>query len=179
MRNIIVTPYDPKWLQEFDQIRNELELALQDSIIAIEHVGSTSVPGLWAKPVIDIDIVIEKDKFDIVKRQLSKIGYTHEGNLGVEGREAFKYDDKSHLAEHHLYVCNKDADELKRHLALRDFLRNHEDYRDKYSKVKIQMAEKYPHDIDHYLDGKQPVILEIYGMCGLDITYKKLMSDLR
>ena len=74
--------------------------------------------------------------------------------------------------EHHLYVCEKDADELTRHLALRDFLRVSEVYRDKYSRVKLEMAEKFPHNIDAYINGKQPLILEIYAKRGLDITYK-------
>lgn len=177
MKNIVVVPYNPNWPHEFEKIKSELAVTLQDSVLSIEHVGSTSVPGLWAKPIIDIDIVIHKEKFDIVKTRLGSIGYVYEGDLGIVGREAFKYEDKPHLAEHHLYVCDKDADELKRHLALRDFLRGNKEYRDKYSNVKIQMAEKYPHDIDGYLDGKQPVILEIYGLCGLDTTYKKLMTD--
>jgi GrpB-like predicted nucleotidyltransferase (UPF0157 family) len=74
-------------------------------------------------------------------------------------------------------VCDKDAEELKRHLALRDFLRKNEEYRDKYSQTKLEVAEKHPHDIDAYIDGKQPVILEIYEKCGLDISDKKLLKE--
>jgi GrpB-like predicted nucleotidyltransferase (UPF0157 family) len=172
MRTIIVAPYDPAWANEFIRIRDEVLSAVQDSVLAIEHVGSTSVPGLYAKPIIDINIVIDKEMFQTVAEELSNIGYQHEGDLGVQGREAFKYDDKPHLMKHHLYVCDKDAEELKRHLALRDFLRMNEEYRDKYSRIKLEMAEKYPHDIDAYIDGKQPVIMEIYEKCGLDISYK-------
>ncbi len=175
MRKIVVTPYNPNWPHEFDQIKNELALALQDSVLAIEHVGSTAVPELWAKPIIDIDVIIEKEKFETAKDRLREIGYAHVGNLGIEGREAFKYGDKPHLAQHHLYVCDKDAEELTRHLALRDYLRVHKEYCEKYSKIKAEMAEKHPHDIDAYLDGKQPVILEIYEKCGLNISYKKIM----
>ena len=179
MRNIIVVPYDPNWAHEFERIKAELMPVLSDCVLAIEHVGSTSVPGLYAKPIIDIDIVIEKEKFDQVKARLAGIGYSHEGNLGVEGREAFDYEGKPHLMEQHLYVCGKDADELKRHIALRDFLRANQEYRDKYSAVKKEMAKKHPHDIDRYIDGKQPVILEIYEKCGLDTTYKLLLSEPR
>ena len=173
MRNIVVVPYDPNWNNEFERIKIELAVALKDTAIAIEHVGSTSVPMLYAKPIIDIDIVIDEEVFDIVIKQLREIGYTHEGNLGIEGREAFAYKDKPHLMEHHLYVCYKDASELKRHLALRDFLRDNEEYCEKYSKIKVEIANKYPHDIEKYLEGKQPIILEIYEKCGLDITRKQ------
>ncbi|MCL1873671.1 MAG: GrpB family protein [Clostridiales bacterium] len=171
MRNIVVVPYDISWIDGFEQIKNELEYALSGLFLAIEHIGSTSVPGLYAKPIIDIDIVVEKTVFAKVKERLDKLGYSHVGDLGIEGREAFKYEGKHHLMEHHLYVCDKDADELKRHIALRDFLRTNKEYRDKYSAIKIEMAQKYPNDIDNYLDGKQPVILEIYEKCGLDTTY--------
>lgn len=179
MRNIIVVPYDPKWADEFERIKNEILTALKDSALSVEHVGSTSVPGLYAKPIIDIDIVIDKDMFDMVAGKLSRIGYRHVGDLDVTGREAFKYDNKPHLMEHNLYVCEKDADELKRHLALRDFLRKNEEYREEYSRIKLEMAEKYPHDIDSYIDGKQPVILGIYDKCGLDITYKLAPDEQR
>lgn len=136
-------------------------------IISIEHVGSTSVKGLYAKPIIDIDIVIESENFPEVKNKLYNIGYEHVGDLGITGREAFKYNDKEELMEHHLYVCPKESPELKRHLALRDYLRTHEAERNEYSQIKLEMAEKYPHDIDNYLLGKQQVILDIYKKSGL------------
>jgi len=168
MRTIIVDYYNPNWASEFQKIKNELLTALGDTIIAIEHVGSTSVPGLSAKPVIDIDIVIEKNMLSEVIEKLDTIGYSHVGNLGIEGREAFKYEEKVHLMTHHLYVCDKESSELKRHLALRDFLRANEEYRQKYSDIKIEAAKKHPHDIDSYINMKEPVILEIYEKSGLE-----------
>jgi len=170
-------PYDENWVVEFEKIKQELNVALSDSVLAIEHVGSTSVPYLYAKPIIDIDIVIDKNMLNVIIKKLSEVGYTHIGDLGIEGREAFNYENKPHLMEHHLYVCDKDSDELKRHIVLREFLRDNQEYRDKYSQIKIEMAQKYPHDIDNYIDGKQPIILEIYQKCGLDISYKKLLSE--
>ncbi|MCL2080678.1 MAG: GrpB family protein [Oscillospiraceae bacterium] len=172
MRKITVVPHNPEWAGEFERIKSELTRALGGLALAVEHVGSTSVTGLYAKPVIDIDIVIDNNTFQAVESRLNGIGYSHIGDLGIHGREAFGYENKPHLMEHHLYVCEKDADELTRHLALRDFLRVSEEYRDKYSRVKLEMAEKFPHNIDAYIDGKQPLILEIYAKRGLDITYK-------
>jgi GrpB-like predicted nucleotidyltransferase (UPF0157 family) len=167
MRNIIIVPYNEKWLSEFEKINSELINAMNNSVIAIEHIGSTSVAGLYAKPIIDIDIVIEDNMFDIVKEKLKTIGYVYVGNLGIVGREAFDYSNKDHLMEHHLYVCGKDSAELKRHITFRNYLRTHENDRNKYSNIKIKMAEKYPHNLDKYILGKQPVILEIYKRCGL------------
>jgi len=98
---------------------------------------------------------------------LAKIGYRHEGDLGIPGREAFKYEGKEHLMKHHLYVCAKDSDELKRHLAFRDYLRSHPEAVKEYSRVKTEGAELYPYDIDKYIDHKSPFIEEIYAKINL------------
>jgi GrpB-like predicted nucleotidyltransferase (UPF0157 family) len=167
LRNIVVLPYDDIWAFEFEKIKMELETALKGAELSIEHVGSTSVKGLAAKPIIDIDIVIENDNFNIVRDRLREIGYEHVGDLGITGREAFKYTDKKHLMDHHPYVCAKDSSELKRHIKFRDHLRTNIIDRERYSAIKLEMASKYPHDIDNYINGKQPVILDIYKKCGL------------
>jgi GrpB-like predicted nucleotidyltransferase (UPF0157 family) len=133
---------DKKWAAEFEKIKSELASFLGDLAISIEHVGSTSVPGLWAKPIIDIDIVIENDLFEAVKEKLAAIGYFHVGDLGIAEREAFDYKSKNHLMEHHLYVCEKDSGELRRHLTFRNHLRTYQEHRDSYSEVKREMAGK-------------------------------------
>lgn len=91
--------------------------------------------GLAVKPIIDIDIVID-DNFDEVKSLLEEIGYCHEGDLGIPGRDAFKYEGKPHLMMHHLYVCKRDNEELQRHITFRNYLREHPDVRDRYGAVK-------------------------------------------
>ena len=126
-KRVIVLPYDEKWKQDFIEIKNEIEAALGTIAISIEHVGSTSVEGLAAKPIIDIDVVVGKNDVQAAIDALGTIGYIHEGNLGIEGREAFAYEGKEHLRTHHLYVCPEDSEELKRHLAFRDYLRTHKD----------------------------------------------------
>lgn len=164
---VIVEDYNPKWKDEFKSIENELLSVLSGKIISIEHVGSTSVEGLAAKPIIDIDVVIDQN-FEEVKKSLECIGYMHEGDLGIAGREAFNYENKPHLMLHHLYVCNKDNEELFRHITFRNYLRKHKEDREKYSDIKKEMALKYPKDIDSYIEGKQPVILDIYKKCGFN-----------
>ena len=104
-KRVIVVPYDSTWKQEFEKIKNEVLSVLDKHFISIEHVGSTSVEGLDAKPVIDLDIVIENyNSFEYVKEKLALIGYRHIGDLGILDRQAFKYDDKPHLLKHHLYL---------------------------------------------------------------------------
>ncbi|MBW9154621.1 GrpB family protein [Clostridium estertheticum] len=165
---VIVVPYDSNWNDEFIKIKFFLEKALENNIIAIEHVGSTSVEGLFAKPIIDIDVIIENyEKFDNVKSRLEKLGYYHEGDLGIKNREAFAYTEKHEFMTHHLYVCPRNSEELKRHITFRNYLRTHTEDREKYSAIKLQSALKYPTDIDNYCENKSPCIAEIYKKCGL------------
>ncbi|SCW44386.1 GrpB domain, predicted nucleotidyltransferase, UPF0157 family [Lachnospiraceae bacterium C10] len=163
-KHVVVLPYDEKWKQDFIDIKTELSQALGELAISIEHVGSTSVKGLAAKPIIDIDVVVTKERINDAILALKNIGYIHEGNLGIPGREAFAYEGKEHLQQHHLYVCPEDSLELKRHLAFRDYLRLHSEAVNEYSKVKVEAAKLYPEDIDKYIDYKAAVIEKIYSL---------------
>ena len=167
-KKVIVLPYDEKWKSDFEKIKNELVAAIGDLIIGIEHVGSTSVEGMSAKPCIDIDVVIKDySVFSEVVKGLSAIGYIHEGDLGIKDREAFKYSDKSHLQNHHLYVCPQNSAELHRHITFRNFLKSNPDAVKKYSQIKETAAELYPDSIDKYIQYKSPCIEELYAECGL------------
>ena len=136
--------------------------------LGIEHVGSTSVLGLSAKPIIDIDVVIRDcSLLDDVVAALGKIGYRHEGNQDVVGREAFKYNGKEHLQKHHLYVCPQDSPELKRHITFRDYLRSHPEAVQEYGRVKEEGAALYPYDIERYIAHKSPFIQRIYQELGI------------
>ena len=148
-KHVVVEPYNKEWKSDFIAIRDELDAVLKDIVLKIEHVGSTSVEGLSAKPVVDIDVVIKDTTVlpDVISA-LQTIGYFHEGDLGIPGREAFKYEGKEHLRKHHLYVCSQDSEELKRHITFRDYLRSNPDAVEEYSKIKEEAANLYPWDID-------------------------------
>lgn len=143
---------------------------LGDVALAIEHVGSTSVPGLPAKPIIDLDVVI-RSRQDLPQAiaLLAELGYVHQGSGGVPGREQFNHpnDDVPRDASdrswprHHLYVCAQDSDELARHLALRDHLRTHPEDARRYGELKRHLAVVYKHDREAYTDGKSDLIHEI------------------
>ena len=171
---VIVTPYNAAWATEFERIKKELAAALGDLALGIEHVGSTAVEGMSAKPCIDLDVII-KDELALseVVSRLASIGYVHEGDLGIKGREAFKYTDKPHLMSHHLYVCAQNSAELHRHLTFRDFLRGNPEAVEQYSRVKERAAALYPNDIDGYIAYKSPCIAQLYAMCGLEQTERK------
>lgn len=166
-KSVVVEKWNPKWKDEFERIVDSLGEDVIYNSVKIEHVGSTSVEGLSAKPIIDLDIVIENDKFEIIKRLLNDKGYKHEGDLGIEGREAFSYSGKEELMTHHLYVCTKDSEELFKHITFRDFLKNNSALASEYSKVKEQAAVLYPDDIDKYMEFKSKIIEKIYKKCRL------------
>ena len=167
-RKVIVLPYDRAWQSAFEKIKGEIEKAIGDFIIGIEHVGSTAVEGMSAKPCIDLDVIIrDYAAFAAVVEGLKRIGYIHEGDLGIRDREAFRYTDKPHLMMHHLYVCPQYSKELHRHTTFRDFLRSNPEAVQKYSLVKEKAAELFPYDIDGYIEYKSPCVEELYKKCGL------------
>lgn len=167
-KKVTVLPYDRAWKSAFEKIKEELDQAIGDLILGIEHVGSTSVEGMSAKPCIDIDVIIQDySVFDVVVSRLEAIGYLHEGDLGIKDREAFQYSNKPHLQTHHLYVCPQYSEELHRHITFRDFLRSHPEAAKTYSSVKETAAQLFPEDIEQYIAYKSPCIEELYALCGL------------
>ena len=106
-------------------------------------------------------VIRDYSVFDEVVYRLGTIGYSHEGNLGITGREAFRYDGKDHLQKHHLYVCPQDSPELKRHILFRDYLRSHPETVREYSRIKEKGAALYPYDIEKYIEYKSPFIERI------------------
>jgi GrpB-like predicted nucleotidyltransferase (UPF0157 family) len=166
---IEIFEYDQKWEEWFILLKEVLEATLGNLIISVEHVGSTSVKGLAAKPILDIDIVIEDNSLiPVVTEGLEKIGYDHQPHWSFKGRESFGRKDtfvpwnKRNLnwVEHHLYVCEKDSEELARHLAFRDYLRHHPDSVAEYTRLKNELARTAT-DRKAYTDGKTEYVREI------------------
>ena len=119
---------------------------------------------MMAKPIIDIDIVIEARCFPTVKERLAVIGYFYRGNLGIQGREVFDLinaDDKSSLHPHHLYVCDNESDALREHIAFRDFMKQHPEWRQRLSALKRSLCEQHNNDRQSYMDGKADMVREI------------------
>lgn len=166
MKPVIVVPDDPQWPIQFEAIAHRIKMHCVSSLVAIHHVGSTAVPGLWAKPILDIDLEILPEKFELIKAQLEALSCTHEGDLGIEGCEAFKTS-LTDWPKHHLYVCPTTSHELKRHLAFRDALRQDDDLRDTYSRIKQAAATHHPMDIEAYIDEKGVWIAMIYTRLGV------------
>jgi GrpB-like predicted nucleotidyltransferase (UPF0157 family) len=140
--------------------------AVGDIAVAVEHVGSTSVPDLAAKPIIDIDIVVASAAdVSVAIERLAVIGYAHRGNLGVEGREAFE--SPPGPPQRHLYLCIQGGTALQNHLALREYLRRNSDVAAKYGRLKKQLAARFPNDMNTYIDGKTDFVLGVLRDMGL------------
>lgn len=154
-KKIEVTPYDPTWPQRYDELCGVLWPEVHDVALRIDHVGSTSVPGLAAKPVIDLDVVVASSaQFGPAIARLEKIGYRWKGDLGVPGREAFSLSQHSDLPAHHLYLVVDGSRPHLDHVLLRDFLRRDSDERDRYGELKMQNAREARDDMDVYVAAK-------------------------
>lgn len=161
MENLLLQKYTSDWVKDFEDIKTEIQLSLGSESFTIEHVGSTSVPYLDAKPIIDIDIIFSnQNEFEIIKSSLELLGYYHNGNQGIDDREVFKRSGKSTTAildkiPHHLYVCKIGSEPLLRHILSRDFLRKHEWARITYQSLKYEMAALANQDRKKYQELKE------------------------
>ena len=179
MKQKVVVPYDQNWPNHFERICSFLGRVDEKGAISIEHIGSTSIPGMAAKPIIDIDVIIEEGTFHEIKNYLETIGYVHEGDKGLKGREAF--DGKSigaGLSYHHLYVGLLDNYHIKKHLSFRNYLIKNPCLVTKVGAYKINLAESMEQDRKAYQleKEKSPFIQNIadaaYAEGDFSLLYK-------
>lgn len=163
---VSVVPYDQSWPSAFESVRRELAAALAHTgALAIEHMGSTAVPGLPAKPVIDVDVVVDEARLASAIAALHAAGYTHEGERGIPGRHAFTSPPDG--VPRHVYVCVDGCLALRNHLAVRDALRGDPVLRAEYAAVKVALAERDLGSVEKYVDGKTAVLQKILGAAGM------------
>jgi len=184
---INVEKYNPKWKEQFESLQEYLFKHLNDQVLTIEHVGSTSVSEMSAKPIIDLDLIIENDNkvLEKVINKLKFLGYTHLGEMGISGREAFKRNSsktpittsKKEWFEHNLYVCKEGSVGLNNHLALKKHLLENPQKVIEYSNLKKKLADNFPDDIDSYIDGKTDFILGILKKEGIKSSDAELIES--
>ncbi|MBS7566799.1 GrpB family protein [Mucilaginibacter sp. Bleaf8] len=176
-KSIVVTAYSNQWPVVFRQLKEVYQKKLSGLVLAIEHVGSTSVPGLKAKPIIDIDIIVnDTDKLNATIMKLGELGYRHKGDLGIAGREAFEclspqvpLDGTDRIwPDHHLYVCLQDSLSLMNHLKFRNYLRTYPGEAQAYALLKEKLAAQFATDIDRYVEGKTTFITDILHKLGFE-----------
>lgn len=163
---IEVVPYDPAWPDRFEAIRRQLAEALTGvAVVSIEHVGSTSVPGLAAKPVIDIDVIVARAQVPAAIAALEKLGYLHLGDLGITDRQALAPPEDG--IRRNVYVTVAESLALRNHLGVRDTLRSRSDLRKRYGDLKLRLAEQEFADIGEYVEAKSDLLAEILAAAGI------------
>lgn len=159
--NVIVKNHDGNWKNLFQEEANRIREILKDELIEIHHIGSTSVPNLKAKPIIDMLPVVKNiENIDKYNDQLAEIGYEGLGEFGLHGRRYFRKGGENRTHQMHIYQFDNEK-EIERHLAVPAYLNTHEDEMKAYGELKAQLAEKFPNDIYGYMDGKDAFVKEI------------------
>jgi GrpB-like predicted nucleotidyltransferase (UPF0157 family) len=159
-REVRVVPHDPTWTQTFEKEAATLRAVLGEEALAVHHIGSTSVPGLAAKPTIDVLVEVRKiGKVDDLDRTMAERGYEAWGEYGIPGRRFFTKDRGSRRT-HNVHVFEAGTPEVERHLAFRDYLTQHPETARAYESLKEDLAEKFPTDIEAYMDGKDAFVKE-------------------
>ena len=162
MRRVSVVPYDPNWPDAFSLASEEVRSALGDNLLAIHHIGSTAIPGIWAKPVIDLmPVVHEFARVEEHVAAMRALGYEAMGEFGIPGRRYFRRGGPDGLRTHNVHAFEHGSPHVARHLAFRDFMRAHPDLARQYSDLKRQLADRYPRNIEGYMDAKDAFIKEM------------------
>jgi len=160
-RKIEVVPHKPRWSELFQEVVEDLTAVFGPEIVAAHHIGSTAIPRILAKPIVDVLLVVrEIDQVDSFNQDMMERGYRPQGEFGIPGRRFFIKGSESHRT-HHIHVFEEGHAAIDRHLAFRDYLRAHSDEAQAYSRLKEELARRFPHDIDGYMAGKHDFIKEI------------------
>ena len=165
LRKIEVIPYDYSWAKNFTTEVKKIRKALDENCIAIHHIGSTSVPGLAAKPILDIvPVVKDITKVDIKNDKMLALGYEARGEYGILFRRYFQKG--GNTKTHNVHIFEEGNPEIDRYLKFRDWMQNNPQDREIYSKLKQELAKQYPNDIIAYTIGKDEFITEIDKKAG-------------
>ncbi len=175
--SVEVVPYSHDWPQLFIRVAEQLREVLDGlPAIEIEHVGSTAVPGLAAKPVIDVDVIVRRELLGTAIGALEAAGYVHRGDLGVTDRKAFFAPDED--PPRNVYVCVSGTLHVRNHLAARNALRNDPELRDRYGAVKLELASDPDMDIHRYIARKSDVLQEVLAASDLTAGEKRRIYEI-
>lgn len=160
MRKVKVVPHNEEWAVMFEEEAARIKHVFRSTMIEIHHIGSTSVKGLKAKPIIDIMPVVKNiECVDFFNEKMIHLGYEPKGENGIANRRFFEKggDDRTH----HVHIFERGNNDISRHLAFRDYLRSHSDVAKKYGNLKEELAKQYPLDVKSYINAKAQLITEI------------------
>lgn len=162
MMIVKVVPHSPHWREAFEAEAKKIADALGEIFIAVHHIGSTSIPDIYAKPVIDLLVeVTDIAEVDTRNPAMQSLGYEAKGEFGIPGRRYFRKNNAEEIRTHQVHTFESGSAQVKRHLAFRDYLIAHPETAREYSELKRKLADEHPHCMDAYMDGKDAFIKEI------------------
>jgi GrpB-like predicted nucleotidyltransferase (UPF0157 family) len=162
MRKVEVVAHDPRWRDAFEAEAEHVAAALGENVVAVHHIGSTAIPNICAKPVVDL-LVEVRDIIEVDGRSpaMESLGYEVMGEFGIPGRRYFRKDNQEGIRTHQIHAFAAGSAEVERHLAFRDYMLAHPEDAQKYSELKRKLAEEHPQSMDGYMDGKDGFIKEM------------------
>src|SRR5919198_672780 len=162
MRKVEVVPHSPQWRDAFETEAEHVAAALGENVVAVHHIGSTAIPNIYAKPVIDL-LVEVRDITEVDGRSsaMKLLGYEVMGEFGIFGRRYFRKDNREGVRTHQIHAFEAGSAQVERHLAFRDYMIAHPEDARKYSELKRKLAQEHPQNIERYMDGKDDFIKEM------------------
>lgn len=160
VHDVVIAPYDPSWPKRAAELGARLTEALGDIVVKVEHIGSTSVPGLAAKPIIDLmPLVSSLADLDRNRARVEALGYAWHGEFGIESRRFCSLTDSAGLRLANVHFFEADSSDVPRHVIFRDYLRAHPDVARKYEEEKRRIASIHAKDSRGYADEKGPWVV--------------------
>jgi GrpB-like predicted nucleotidyltransferase (UPF0157 family) len=161
-----LAPYTAEWKRIFERDKARLQAAVGDHVLDIQHVGSTSIPGMVAKPIIDIGIAVRNfEQATVCIEPIERLGYEYKGENGIPRRHFFV---KGDPRTHHVHVNEVDGRDWENQVFFRDYLIQHPGMAQEYAELKLELARRFPTDRQAYLDGKAPFIERVLRLARLD-----------
>ena len=156
-----VVEHDPAWKDAYQLEAARIAVLLGDLVVSLHHIGSTAIPDIFAKPIIDILLEVrDTRRLDRETSALEDLGYEAKGEFGIPGRRYFRKNDAEGLRTHQVHAFAQGSTSIERHLAFRDYMVAHPEAARAYSALKRRLADQHPHDIEAYIDGKDAYVKE-------------------
>lgn len=172
-----VVPHDPKWKEAFAFEAARIRDVLMNIPVEVHHIGSTAIPDIYAKPIIDMLLVVQSlESLDSEAGKIVSLGYEAKGEFGIAGRRYFRKDDEGGNRTHHLHAFERNSDGHRRHLAFREYLRSHPGAAQEYSALKQHLVNAYPFSSLAYIDGKDSFVKH-YESLALSWQGRKSQND--